>query len=106
MSRARVRRTDPDTSHQAAARLGDLGESQRAVLVVLRVLGRPVLDEEMIREYNRRRKSLMLPEQSESGLRTRRAELVDAGKVLPHEKTKMSTGGTGWTWYAAPREES
>lgn len=76
-------------------------------MVVMRMLGDPVLDEELIAEYNARRKALRLPEQSDSGIRSRRSELAELGKLEVHGKKKMSTGGQGRTWaVAAPTEET
>lgn len=104
MTRARARHTDPSTSHNAAARIGDLTENQQAVLIVIRMWNRPLLDEELVRVYADYRRGVNLPKQSESGLRSRRSELarMDPPRVLAGEKKKMSTGGVGTTWYAAP----
>lgn len=76
-SRAYARSSDPGTSHAAAASIpvGELRESQQAVLALLREVG-PLTDDEILECYQGR-----LPWQSPSGLRTRRAELVDAGFV-------------------------
>jgi hypothetical protein len=98
-NRAHARRTDPSTSHAAAASVGsDLTDNQRAVMTVLRVMGRPVLDEELVREYLHRYKALHLPRQSESGLRSRRSELTAKAKLVEGEKKRMSTGRLGRTW--------
>lgn len=66
----RVRRTDPETSQEAAHTLGDLLESQNEVLALLRELG-PATDEVFV-EFAQQR-----CQQTPSGLRTRRRELVD-----------------------------
>lgn len=96
-NRAHARRTDPSTSHAAAASVGsDLTDNQRAVMTVLRVVGRPVLDEELVREYLSRYKALHLPRQSESGIRSRRSEL--SNRLDEGEKKRMSTGRLGRTW--------
>lgn len=70
---ARTRRTDPSTSHIAAGSVTDLRASQLAVLGLFRDFG-PMSDEMLIEcaKQNGVR-------QSTSGLRTRRAELVDFG---------------------------
>lgn len=105
MTGARARSTDPETSHVAAARIGDLGITQQAVLVVLRTASEPLLDEELVALYAKKQKSLQLVEQSESGIRSRRSELaaMTPPKVLRCEKKRMKTGGMGNTWIAAPR---
>lgn len=95
---AATREGDPETSRIAAASIGNLSENQRAVMLVLRVLAQPVLDERLIKEYQRMKKALRLPDQSESGLRSRRAELGKGGLLVQGEDKKMSTGGVGRTW--------
>lgn len=97
-TRARARHTDPDTSHAAAASVKGLTENQRAVKAVLRLLGRPVLDEDLVREYQARFKGMRLPQQSASGIRSRRKELGDAGELVQGDKQRMSTGRMGRTW--------
>lgn len=70
-----ARKTDPETSHAAATSLGDLRASQREVLQLFHRFG--ALDD----------RSLIAcaahagVRQSDSGLRTRRAELVRLGLV-------------------------
>lgn len=71
-------------------------------MVVMRTLGREVLDEELIAEYRKLEKAMMLPTQSESGIRSRRSELSQAGLLELGQKKKMRTGGTGNTWKVAP----
>jgi hypothetical protein len=73
---ARARRTDPVTSHQAAASVGDLTVAQQAILDVLKT--GPRTDEEIYKEIPRRGAR---PIMSVSGARTRRSELVDMGLV-------------------------
>lgn len=94
---ARARFSDPETSHRAAATV-QLKPNQTAVMLVMRILGRPVLDEELIAEYQRMFKALGLPQQSPSGLRSRRSELERAGRLVRDEKKRMSTGGLGLTF--------
>lgn len=68
----RARRTDPPTSHRAADSVGDLRESQIAVLLCFLQHG-PMHDELLQARYQQS------PPQSVSGLRTRRRELFDRG---------------------------
>ena len=80
-AKARARRTDPETSHEAAASVTELGKKQAAVLAVVRRL-KQCTDVQLVERY-------MLPEDSDelfvsqsiSGIRTRRAELVRKGLV-------------------------
>jgi hypothetical protein len=83
---AHARRSDPSTSHAAAASLTEetLRASQEAVLRFLRVYG-PMTDEELVDRYqvggappDRER----YPAQSPSGIRSRRAELAGANPPL------------------------
>src|SRR3954469_21723826 len=78
---AHARKTDPATSHAAAASLGPkLRETQHAVYEAL-LIGGPMTDTQLVTFYGRNELALHLPLQSESGIRTRRRELVDAGYV-------------------------
>lgn len=74
---AHARRTDPQTSHDAAASVRGIRESQADVLTVIRKHG-PVSDEQISWYY----RDMGMPRQSESGLRTRRSELVTLGLVV------------------------
>jgi hypothetical protein len=84
-----ARREDPWTSWAAAGSVEEITRKQRAVLAVLRFKG-PLTDAELREAY---RKASNLPWQEDSGLRTRRRELVDKGLVentgvtRPLEKT-------------------
>ena len=70
-----ARRTDPYTSHEAARSVTGIRASQQHVLSVLREHPEGLIDEELVREV--RSKVPM----SISGVRTRRAELVELGLV-------------------------
>ncbi len=89
--RAHARRTDPDTSHQAAASISvdDLRESQRRVWRVIHNWG-PLTDTDLCRLY---RETVPAPKQSDSGLRTRRRELVDAGLVFDSQRQQQLASG-------------
>jgi hypothetical protein len=89
---AHARGSDPATSHAAAASLTDLRASQMAVLGLLLSLG-PMTDETLAGHYKRASENDELPKQSSSGLRTRRAELVDAGLVLASGRFEHLTSG-------------
>jgi hypothetical protein len=76
-----ARTTDPETSHQAAEDVSSrLRESQAAVLVVLALNG-PSTDQELTAKYHQLAAAGAVPPQSESGIRSRRAELVRIGTV-------------------------
>lgn len=98
---AHARRTDPDTSHAAAASVSDIRQSQYAVLKVLRKRSaQGFTDEELVAAYevfaggNR-----AYPYQSTSGIRTRRSELVRLGLVEDSGvKRVMTTGRMARVW--------
>jgi hypothetical protein len=73
---ARARRSDPETSHEAAASVVNMTEKRQAVLDCLRAIGKG--DQAILDAY----RSMSLPEQSDSGIRSRRAELVSVGLVI------------------------
>lgn len=96
MTAARARATDPWTSHAAAQSLleDDLRESQRAVLYVLtRYAKKGIHDVGLIDLYEQVRDRDGLPMQSESGIRSRRAELVERGAVQRTGKTVVLESG-------------
>src|SRR3989304_9160067 len=71
-ARARARTTDPLTSHQAVERLA-VRNSQAKVYILLRKWG-PCIDEQLLAAAKKSGVRM-----SESGIRSRRAELVDLG---------------------------
>ena len=80
---ARARRTDPDTSHAAAASVTKLTDKQQAVVEVMRKMGGECTDHALGNRYAASHSyNEGLPEQSTSGLRTRRSELVSRGLVI------------------------
>lgn len=89
-----ARWTDPETSHIAAASVSRLTEKRAAVLLLLREIG-PATDEELVATYSG-------PPQKDSGIRTRRSELVKLGLVRPTgERVRNRTGGLSQTWEVA-----
>jgi hypothetical protein len=91
--KAHARHTDPDTSHVAAARASiALTAKQEAVLAVFETYIN-LTDVDLIRVYEIERREqrlrVPLPQQSESGLRTRRSELVRKGKLVRATKIRL-----------------
>lgn len=102
MTAALARRTDPSTSHEAAHSItaAQLRKSQDAVLRVLKAYG-PLDDLDLIQQYSELEYASGLPQQSESGLRTRRKELVDLGFVADSGlKSTMPSGRRAILWAA------
>jgi hypothetical protein len=78
---ARARNKDPETSHEAARQASEhLRASQEAVLRFFRERRGRMSDQQLVEEYPGGKDGY--PEQSPSGLRTRRHELVIAGKIV------------------------
>lgn len=98
----RTRATDPDTSLSAAASLDpdNLRENQAAVLKVIRECG-PMTDVDLVERYERSVREVIygLPRQSQSGIRTRRAELVAGGLVEDTgERRRLESGRQAIVW--------
>lgn len=99
-----ARSTDPSTSWEAARSVRGIRESQRAVLVLFRARG-AMNDEKLIALY--RRHADRLPAQSDSGIRTRRKELVESGLLVDSgRKARMRSGRMSIVWRAVRSGES
>lgn len=101
---ARARRTDPETSHEAAASVTGVTRKQAAVWGVILLYG-PITDEAIAGRYAswHAKDPTQCPPQSPSGLRTRRAELVAAGLVQDSGlRRTLSSGRRGIAWQAFP----
>lgn len=103
---ARARRSDPQESHDAAKSVTDLTEKQDCVLACLTEADRPLSDVELAGLYSHNRRYHDWPEQSESGLRTRRAELVRKGLVEKTGKTRLESGRMAAVWSVKQSEET
>lgn len=96
-----ARRTDPETSHAAAASVGDVRLTQAAILRLFTVYG-PMTDEDLVAIYQIRGGDMGLPQQSASGLRTRRDELVKRGLIeYGGEKAQIASGRYARIWQLA-----
>ena len=97
---ARARTTDPQTSHDAAKRVKGVSMVQNTILLILWT-GGPMTDLQIAEAYYERVADGTAPNQSESGLRTRRKELVDMGKIsATGEKRRLDSGryANVWAW--------
>jgi hypothetical protein len=90
---AEARSTDPVTSHDAAASVSDLRGSQQDVLRAFPPLPFGITDEELVAKYRRMQGEGVVRLQSESGIRTRRAELVKKGLVVDSGERRLTTNG-------------
>lgn len=90
---AKARKTDPKTSHDAADSVKDITRTQEYILKALR---KPRNDSQLIEAY---RSFKTAPQASESGIRSRRSELVGAGLVTDSgNRVKMPSGRYSIVW--------
>jgi len=97
---AHARMTDPSTSHLAAASVKNETLTKRIILNILS--DSPMTDEELVEMY--RFMSLRIdtvPRASDSGIRSRRAELTRDYKVFAVGYKKTKSGRKAIVWEAA-----
>ena len=80
---------DPKTSHDAARSVQNLSKSRGAVLYMLKRYG-PMTQDALVRRYQ---SSMAAPLQSDSGIRSRVAELVRMGLAEPTGETAVLASG-------------
>ena len=89
----RARRTDPVTSHLAADSVDNVTATQA---YILRCLKRPRNDSQLVQAYKAYKTA---PRASESGIRSRRAELVDRGLVVDTgRRVRLDSGRYSIVW--------
>ena len=92
-----ARLTDPDTSHAAADSVTNLTEKQSHVYWILKHHG-PMTDQTLTDLHRVRG----FPRQSESGLRTRRHELVEMGLIRDSQRReRLASGRQAIVWEVA-----
>jgi len=90
---AKARNTDPQTSHEAADSVKDITATQEYVLKALR---KPRNDSELVEAFRSLRTA---PRASESGIRSRRSELVNLGLVVDSgRRIKTPAGRNSIVW--------
>ena len=90
---AKARNTDPITSHLAAESVRDVTATQEYVLKALR---KARTDVELVQAYNSLKTA---PRASESGIRSRRAELVRKGMVVDTgRRVRLDSGRYAIVW--------
>lgn len=98
MLQPRARTGDRATSHTAADSVLRMTDKRQAVLRCFQVYG-PQTDEGLVSNYTVWVPCSGHPEQSESGLRTRRAELVRMGLLRDSGRTAtLASGRQGTVW--------
>jgi hypothetical protein len=91
-----ARRTDPQTSHDAAASVINIKPIQK---IILQLLHFPKTDEELVKAYSELVEKGAAPWSSPSGLRTRRHELTDMGYVQDSDlRVKTYSGRSAIVW--------
>ena len=88
--RPRARRSDPATSHAAAASVVNLSDTKRRILDLVAL--EPSTDFEIRDRWD----SSGFPTISDSGLRTRRSELVDDGLLIDSGSTRPGPSGRAY----------
>lgn len=94
---AKARTTDPHTSHDAAESVQNMTEKREAILHIFKVRS-SMTDFELMEVYQEMQE--FLPVQSESGIRTRRSELVQMGFLKDSGERKPNENGRScvvWT---------
>jgi hypothetical protein len=94
-TRAKARKTDPSTSHEAAASVVNITDTQK---VILHLLKKPMTDLELVQTFYKSVNRNVLWA-SESGIRSRRSELVQRGKVVDTgAREKLPSGRNAIVW--------
>lgn len=88
---ASARKTDPDTSHEAAASVKNLTQTQMGILNILSTSRRNLSDDAIIDIYIEKAFAGILPMASTSGIRSRRSELAAKGLI------EVKDYGTTWS---------
>jgi hypothetical protein len=94
---ANARKTDPATSHEAAQSVSDdtITLTQK---FILKALKKPLTDEQLIVAF---RKYKTAPLASESGIRSRRAELARRYLLMIVGESKTASGRRAYVWQVA-----
>jgi len=92
-----TRTTDPTTSHEAARSISKLAETYSMITHLFKTYG-PMNDQRLLEVWDK----AQLKPISDSGLRSRRSELVAAGKLVDsYERTPMPSGRQSIVWSIA-----
>ena len=92
-----ARTSDPHPSREAAASVSNVTETQQVIISLLTV--ESMTDEMLVTAYQ---STLFAPQASESGIRSRRAELVRRGAVVDTgARRKLQSGRNAIVWAVA-----
>ena len=90
-----ARKTDPYTSHEAANSVVEVTDTQ---LAIYKLLNKPKSDQDLIMAYRNLVASNRAPMASESGIRSRRAELVHLDLIKAFGESKTWSGRRCIVW--------
>ena len=90
-----ARTLDPETSHEAAESVQNITETQEAIYKLLR---QPMTDQQLIAFYRELVEFGKAPMASESGIRSRRAELVQLSLIEAKGDSKTWSGRRCIVW--------
>lgn len=94
-----TRTLDPSTSHAAARSVNFVSKTKQAILEILEI---PCTDVELVDRYYAKAETGAAPNASPSGIRSRRAELVDEGRVVDSGfRVKLPSGRSAIVWKLA-----
>jgi hypothetical protein len=97
-----ARTTDPVTSHEAAASVSNLTKTQQTILDLFKRVDRPMTDNDLVRWYWWAVTNLEAPNASDSGIRSRRAELTRTGKLRDSgARHQLPSGRNAIVWELA-----
>ena len=93
-----ARLSDPTTSVDAANSVNNIPDTRETIHILLI---NSMTDEELVVCYNKAVAQKLAPLASPSGIRTRRSELVSAGRVVnTGQKRKLASGRNAIVWKA------
>jgi hypothetical protein len=95
-----ARNGDPQTSHDAAASVQEVSAAQTRLLALYALLGQ-MTDTQLVDNYRQMAAGGDWPPMSDSGIRTRRHELVQQGRVVDSGNLGVTPSGRRsilWTY--------
>ncbi len=93
-----AKRTDPQTSHDAARSVRNLASTRSSILWIYEVYG-SMVDDKLVAHYNKLTYQGIARKASDQGIRTRRKELVEMGKVQDSsDRKKLESGRQAIVW--------
>lgn len=95
-----ARKSDPVTSHEAANSVDEFKATQTQE-AILKLLKQAMTDQDLVFDYHVAVIRGDAPKASESGIRSRRAELAERKLVVPVGYKKLESGRRAIVWEAA-----